>query len=603
MLRKFRRDERGNYAMLTALVMVPVMGALALAIDYTQMSRHRQATLNALDAANMATAWRLLEGESEEDLIVYANDFFAANLGPVKPENTTLYVTFPDGSAGGSTLRMQADLTYKPIFYPVFQALRGEKSGDGTFKLNASNEVRLKNTLEVALVLDNSGSMGFKGSGSGQKRIDLLKAAAKELVDTLAGQGAMMQQVAKPVQFGIVPFAASVNVGPDNEEADWMDTDGVSSIHHENFDWDTMAEIEGGKKRVEKVDGVYHKQGALWRDEEGDKVTRFTLYDEIKEVTPSAPMASWAGCVEMRPGSYGLDDTVPDRKNPDTLFVPMFAPDEEDPKNWRENVHNNWLADAGGGDAIKRQEYMPKYFPAVLAPRVPDGGGPNASCTTKPITPLTDVTDKDGLEAIKDAIDGMVADGATNVPEGMAWGWRVVSGRAPFTEGRPDEQRGNDKVVIVLTDGANTYYTPQWLGYNDPAGNKSIYSNYGYAKNGRIFENTTVNPYDYSNPNYTKAMNQQFAKLCDHAKYGKDGKGGKDEDGEIIVMTVALDLSTWKADEREQIEALKSCASESRFRKDENGNPAKLFWNATGADLSEKFKEIADELSNLRFVS
>ena len=28
----------------------------------------------------------------------------------------------------------------------------------------------------------------------------------------------------------------------------------------------------------------------------------------------------------------------------------------------------------------------------------------------------------------------------------------------------------------------------------------------------------------------------------------------------------------------------------------------KLYWNATGGNLSDKFKEIADELSNLRIV-
>ncbi|MCT7373873.1 TadE/TadG family type IV pilus assembly protein [Chelativorans salis] len=600
MLRKFRRDERGNYAMLTALVMVPVMGALALAIDYTQMSRHRQATLNALDAANMATAWRLLEGKSKEELIVYANDFFTANLGPVKRENTKLHITFPDSSTGGNTLKMQADLTYKPIFYPVFQALRGEKSGDNAFALNASNEVRLRNTVEVALVLDNSGSMDFTGSGSGKKRIDLLKAAAKELVDTLANQGAMMQQVAKPVQFGIVPFAASVNVGSDKEGESWLDMDGVSSIHHENFDWDTMATIGAGQKRVEKVEGIYRKLGKLWalKGEENEKVTRFTLFNELEKVTGSAPWAYWAGCVEMRPGSYGLDNTVPNRNNPDTLFVPMFAPDETDIPGWR-GAYNNWWADQTGGEARERLVYMPKYFPAAMQnPSVDDNKGPNLSCTTKPITPLTDVTTSDGLETIKNAIDGMVANGATNVPEGMAWGWRVVSSKVPFTEGRPDEQKGNDKVVIVLTDGANTYYTPQSLGARDDAENRSIYSNYGYARNRRIFENTTVDPSIYTNDNYTKAMNQQFAKLCDNAKGTGEGK-----EGEIIVMTVALDLSKWKADEKAQIEALEACASESRFRKDENGNPAKLFWNATGADLSDKFKEIADELSNLRFVS
>ena len=80
--------------------------------------------------------------------------------------------------------------------------------------------------------------------------------------------------------------------------------------------------------------------------------------------------------------------------------------------------------------------------------------------------------------AVKAAIDAMAPDGTTNVPEGMAWGWRVVSQRRALHRGRPETEKGNDKVVIVLTDGANTYYTPGWLRH---AGNKSTYSSYGYT--------------------------------------------------------------------------------------------------------------------------
>ena len=49
--------------------------------------------------------------------------------------------------------------------------------------------------------------------------------------------------------------------------------------------------------------------------------------------------------------------------------------------------------------------------------------------------------------------------------------------------------------------------------------------------------------------------------------------------------------------------ALKTCSSDSRFRKDSAGNPLKLFWNSTGATLSDDFKAIGNELSNLRIVS
>ena len=158
----------------------------------------------------------------------------------------------------------------------------------------------------------------------------------------------------------------------------------------------------------------------------------------------------------------------------------------------------------------------------------------------------------------------MVANGGTNVPEGMAWGWRTLSHGEPFTDGRPESERGNTKVLIVLTDGANTYYTPSSLGYSDSAGNKSIYSNLGYAgkttpgySTSRIFQGTSVDTTDYSNANYTKAMNEQFATLCDNAKAAG-----------LVVITISLDLDEKNAAEKAQMDAMKACASKSAYTKD-----------------------------------
>ena len=90
----------------------------------------------------------------------------------------------------------------------------------------------------------------------------------------------------------------------------------------------------------------------------------------------------------------------------------------------------------------------------------------------------------------------------------------------------------------MLTDGANTYYTPGWQRLRrqqvdlcglwlcrplDPA---------GYTTS-RIFQGTTVSKTDYSNANYTKAMDAQFDTLCDNAKAA-----------DMMVMTVSLDLRT-----------------------------------------------------------
>ena len=74
--------------MMIAIAMLPIMGSLAIAVDFSEMNRQKQATVNALDAAGIATARQVVTGASDEALIAYANEFFKANLGPVDPDDT-----------------------------------------------------------------------------------------------------------------------------------------------------------------------------------------------------------------------------------------------------------------------------------------------------------------------------------------------------------------------------------------------------------------------------------------------------------------------------------------------------------------------------------
>lgn len=653
MILDFLRDRRGNYAMLTGLAMLPIMGGVAIAVDFSEMNRQKQTTVNALDAAGLATARQVASGASDEALIAYANEFFKANLGSVDPADTELTVVLPNNQHGGGTLKMSAVLNYKPYFLPSFFGLLGapadERHKEITF--SADSEIRLKNTLEVALVLDNSTSMNDYGAGSGQRRMTLLKSAAKQLVDTLALQAAQIKQVAKPVQFSLVPFAASVNVGPENSGADWLDVEGLSPVHHENFDWTTL---DDPNKRAEQAGGIWYKRGTGWGEEEGQMLTRFSLYRDMKVVTSHervagservvcdeyrsnhtckrkhteydyidtyGPFASWQGCVEARPYPYNVNDAPASGGSantgigfgdPATMFVPMFGPDEpgnhwkvtQDPDENEPKTYGAanswWNDDPSSSTGRTRQQNMAKYFMAraINAPVLSSGRGPNYSCTTTPITPLTDVTTAEGLDTIKKAIDKMASNGNTNVPEGTAWGWRTISSTAPFTGGRPETEKGNDKVIIVLTDGANTYSRPS----NDPAGNKSTYAAYGYTGQGydgtstaRMFMGTSsaIGKYDYSGSNYSNALNEQMEKLCENAKAAN-----------VLMLTVSLDLSDSDSDEKAAMEALEKCASDSRFRKDaaDPSKPAKLYFNATSSNLDQKFKEIADELSNLRIV-
>jgi hypothetical protein len=241
--------------------------------------------------------------------------------------------------------------------------------------------------------------------------------------------------------------------------------------------------------------------------------------------------------------------------------------------------------------------------------------GPNYGCTTKSILPLTS-----SKTTINAKIDEMIASGSTNVVEGLGWGWRTISSKAPFDEGVAETRRDIDKVVIVITDGKNTYYTPGDLGVTDYSGDKAIYGSYGlpgYAgqtgpgavsgmrgtgtvsgasNKAEIFQGTSVSAIGFDYNNYSTAMISQMDILCTNIK---------NADGKILLMTVGLDLDPAPAPTGDgaMVTALKNCSGESRTRKEANGTPSKLFWNATSATLTTAMKEIGDELSNLRFTN
>ncbi len=85
-------------------------------------------------------------------------------------------------------------------------------------------------TFEIALVLDNTGSMG-EHTSSGDTKIQAAKNAAVALIKQLNAPGA-----APMASFSVVPFTTSVNVGAGFQTASWMNTGGASSIHWQNYD-------------------------------------------------------------------------------------------------------------------------------------------------------------------------------------------------------------------------------------------------------------------------------------------------------------------------------------------------------------------------------
>ncbi len=550
-VRRLVRDPRGNFAIWAALAMLPLTLGAGMALDYGQLSNRRAELQNALDSASLAIA---REGKtiSDQEASEIARSYLAANFAV---DHTGVAVQRSDEAVTVSA-RVREKLTFAGVI------------GYDTATVSAASTAAIAYTkYEIALVLDTTGSM--RGG-----KLASLQNAVIGLVDT------MSQQIAEDenLKFAVVPFANFVNVGPNhgptfNEKgkrvkgsgADWLDLDGKADL--------PQLELKKGVSRFE----VFHMLGQ-----------------------------SWAGCVETRyvrnrrAKPYDVADIPPTKGDKASLFVPAFAIDEPDL-----GYANSYIASDVDpldrsivGDIRKLLKYG--IDPAVVglgrgdddddddddgdddedgddegggsddrsaggdggASQVPvnlsGGKGPNKECVTQPILPLTSE-----YGAIADMVEGLTANGTTNITEGVAWGARVLSPGVPFGEGRAAAP-GVEKVMIVLTDGANVFG-------NNTTRLGSSYSSNGYLVDGRLGLATA------SAGKTTDLMNEKTLAACTHAK----------EDG-MTIYTIRLEEP-----DRATGTLLRDCAT----------SPGHFFDAPSRSQLDEVFQKIRENVVRLRISS
>jgi len=404
-IRTWLTDQRGHAAMLFSLLLFPIAGLSGAAVDFHQAMSARSRLADALDAAALAVgASPYISDESADSL---ARDFLDANY----PNNTI-------GTLGTITVTLNhiADTVIVAGESRVETAFLG-MIGIEHLTVHWETEVaRARQTLELAMVLDNTGSM----SGS---KISALRDAAAMLTDILFDNADDPDRL----RIGLVPFSSTVNVGTQYERAWWLDPDGLSPEHSNNFD---------------------------------PPANRWDVIDSMQ-------YESWDGCVEAREIPFDIEDETPNPSAPETLFVPYFAPDE--PSGFS-GYSNSYLSDAmGGSNLLNRLMNTAKY-----AGRNPSGSASNWGCSARPITPLTS-----NRNDIDDAVGDMIASGTTNIPIGISWGVRVLSPQEPFTEGSDWDDDETIKAMVILTDGENYLNGRGNINYSD-------YSGYGYIREGRL---------------------------------------------------------------------------------------------------------------------
>jgi Flp pilus assembly protein TadG len=515
---RFARAERGNVAMMFALAMIPVIGAVGAAVDYSRVAQVQARLTDSLDAAVLALGTQ--PEMSNEDAFATVEDWLNLHMG----EKYAGYWTLDDVNQDkkgviSATASGSVDTT-------IVNVLGIDKVAIGA----TAEIVRNIGKVELALVLDNTGSM--KGT-----KLTKLKDAATKLVDALAASTKNKDDL----RIGLVPFSQTVRVGSAYADADWIDADGESESAKTLF--------------------------------LGQEVNRFDLFDKLD--------ADWSGCVETRAGEYEATEDF-DAGNPDSLYVPYFAPDEPGIKGAKGAglYANSYLADSdlpvieaaltllGLGELFDSlpefmllQGDLTKY---VGAPQTGTSNGslgyqfgPNSGCETQPLMRLTSNSD-----GVKTAIGNMIAAGNTDVPIGLTWGWNVISPIGPFADGKPYKDEEWQKFVVLMTDGNN----------ENQVGNLedlSFYSGVGYVWQGRM----GVPPDNTKKSERTKARDERLGEICK----AMTDKG-------IILYTIRVEVNNSSSP------VLEDCAVA----------PGKFYEVDSASQLNAVFADIGASIQKLR---
>ena len=278
---QFLRSTSGNIGIMFGLTLMPAVLMIGAAIDYSRASADKATLSIAMDSAILALARQ--DPMNDDDARAYLENHINATLEGANFSGAWELTEFSQSNTVVTATAVSSVDT-------AFMGIAGFEQIDmGVL----SEVVREQSRVELALVLDNTGSMGSNN------KIGALRDAATALVDIMYES----ETAEEKVKIALVPFVTAVNVRADTGfSMNWIDQTGAATWNGVNFD-----------------KAAHHLE----------------LFDRISN-------AEWKGCVEARAEPYDLQDTAPDVGTPDTLWVPWFWPDEPDRGS---GYSNNYMGD------------------------------------------------------------------------------------------------------------------------------------------------------------------------------------------------------------------------------------------------------------------
>lgn len=189
-LRRFKTDERGATAVIFGLALVPLLGMAGAAIDYSRAASARADLQRALDGTALALvrdAGRLNDAQLEAKGRVIFKTLVRAETGVV-PTDIRVVKT-------NNRIRVSATGTVPTT---IMGAL-----GFEIMKVGSEAESAWGNrSIELALVLDNTGSMGQQG------KIEKLREATHKLLDSVVAANVGTNRIS----VSLVPFDTQVRL-------------------------------------------------------------------------------------------------------------------------------------------------------------------------------------------------------------------------------------------------------------------------------------------------------------------------------------------------------------------------------------------------------
>ena len=196
---RFRRNIAGNVAVLFALSALPMLLLSGAGVDYASALNERARLQSAADATALALVLQP-RGTPIGQLQTFAEKQFAAGLGSRLNESSSVAVTVV-----GQTIRVAVNASMPTAFMKLVQ--------QNTISIGVSSTAAYaRKKIQVALALDNTGSMGQMG------KMAALKTAANDLLTKLQTLNADPGDV----KVSIVPFNTQVRVNSTYANAGWL---------------------------------------------------------------------------------------------------------------------------------------------------------------------------------------------------------------------------------------------------------------------------------------------------------------------------------------------------------------------------------------------